>query len=76
MSQAAKPRKRWNSGTPSSNTPKKKKYGCKFLQEWEKSFSWLKSSPLGNDIAFCKLCNSSFTVAHSGLYDVKRHSEC
>jgi len=76
MSQAVKPRKRWHSGPSSSDTSKKKKYSCKFQIEWEKSYSWLKSSSLGNDIAFCQLCSSSFSVAHSGLYDVKRHSEC
>ena len=42
MSQSTK--KRWNSGpacsTPSS-TSKKKKYYCKFQDEWKKSHHWL-----------------------------------
>jgi hypothetical protein len=55
MSQSTK--RRWNSGpsTPSS-TSKKKKYNCKFQDEWKKSHYWLQSSSLGNDLAFCSLC--------------------
>ena len=54
MSQSTK--RRWNSGpsTPSS-TSKKKKYNCKFQDEWNKSHYWLQSSSLGNDLAFCTL---------------------
>ena len=74
MSQSTK--RRWNSGpsTPSS-TSKKKKYNCKFQDEWKKSHHWLQSSSLGNDLAFCTLCSSNFSVASGGLYDIKRHSK-
>ena len=74
MSQSTK--RRWNSGlsTPSS-TSKKKKYNCKFQDEWKKSLHWLQSSSLGNDLAFCTLCSSNFSVASGGLYDIKRHPE-
>ena len=74
MSQSTK--RRWNSGpsTPSS-TSKKKKYICKFQEEWKKSHHWLKSSSLGNDLAFCTLCTSNCSVASGGLYDIKSHSE-
>ena len=74
MSQSTK--RKWNSGpsTPSS-TLKKKKYNCKFLDEWKKSHHWLQSSSFGNDLAFCTLCSSNFSVASGGLYDIKRHSE-
>ena len=74
MSQSTK--RRWNSGpsTPSS-TSKKKKYNCEFQDEWKKSHHWLHSSLLGNDLAFCTLCSSNFSVASGGLYDIKRHSE-
>ena len=69
-------KRRWNSGpsTPSS-TSKKKKYNCKFQDEWKKSHHWLQSSSLGNDLAFCTLCSSNFSVASGGLYDIKRHPE-
>jgi hypothetical protein len=62
MSQSTK--RGWNSGpsTPSS-TSKKKKYNCKFQDEWKKSHHWLQSSSLGNDLAFCTLCSSNFSVA-------------
>ena len=74
MSQSTK--RRWNLGpsTPSS-TSKKKKNNCKFKDEWKKSHHWLQSSSLGNDLAFCTLCSSNFSVASGGLYDIKRHSE-
>ena len=74
MSQSTK--RRWNSGpsTPSS-TSKKKKYNCKFQDEWKKSHHWIQSSSLGNDLAICTLCSSNFSVASGGLYDIKRHSE-
>jgi hypothetical protein len=73
MSQSTK--RRWNSGpsTPSS-TSKKKKYNCKFQDKWKKPHLWLQSSSLGNDLAFCTLCSSNFSVASGGLYE-KRHSE-
>jgi hypothetical protein len=74
MSQSTK--RRWNSGpsTPSS-TSKKKKYNCKFQDEWKKSHHWLQSSSLGYDLAFCTLCSSNFriSVASGGLYAIKRH---
>ena len=41
----------------------------------KKSHHWLQSSSLGNDLAFCTLCSSNFSVASGGLYDIKRHSE-
>ena len=74
MSRSTK--RRWNSGpsTPSS-TSKKKKYNCKFQDEWKKSRHWLQSSSLGNDLMFCTLCSSNFSVASGGLYDIKIHSE-
>ena len=74
MSQSTK--RRWNSGpsTPSS-TSKKKKYNCKFQDEWKKSHHWLQLSSLGNDLTFCILCSSNFSVASGGLHDIKRHSE-
>ena len=74
MSQSTK--RRWNSGpsTPSW-TSKKKKYNCKFQDEWKKSHHWLQSSSLGNDLVFCTLRSSNFSVASEGLHDIKRHSE-
>ena len=68
-------KKRWNSGPSSpSSTSKKKKYNCRFQDEWKKSHHWLQSSSLGNDLAFCTLCSSNFSVASGRVYDIKRHS--
>ena len=51
MSQSTK--RRWNSGPSNpSSTSKKKKYNCKFQDEWKKSHHWLQSSSLGNDLTF------------------------
>ena len=62
MSQPTK--RRWNSGTGTlSSTSNKKKYNCKFQDEWKKSDHWLQSSSLGNDLAFCTLCSFNFSVA-------------
>jgi hypothetical protein len=74
MSQSTK--RRWNS-VPTCSTPSStsKKNNCKFQDEWKKSHHWLQSSSLGNDLAFCTLCSSNFSVASGGLYDIKRHSE-
>jgi hypothetical protein len=56
MSQSTK--RRWNSGPSTPSTSKKKKYNCKFQDEWKKSHHWLQSSSLGNDLAFCTLCTA------------------
>jgi hypothetical protein len=77
MSQSTK--RRWNSGpsTPSS-TSRKKKYNCKFQDKWKKWHHWLQSSSLGNDLVFCTLCSSNFSVASGGLYDITKfaYNEC
>ena len=44
------------------STSKKKKYNCKFQDEWKKSRHWLQSSSLGNDLTFCTLCCFMGTV--------------
>ena len=48
---------------------------CKYQDDWAKAHQWLQASSLGDEMAYCKLCSSNLSVAHSGLYDVKRHSE-
>jgi hypothetical protein len=50
MSQSTK--RKWNSGPSTPSTLKKKKYNCKFLDEWKKSHHWLQSSSFGNDTTF------------------------
>ena len=72
MSQSTK--RMWNSGpsTPSS-TSKKKKYNCKFQDEWKK-ITPLVSQVRWEMIWHFALCSSNFSVASGGLYDIKRHS--
>ena len=54
-------RKRWNSG-PSTRSSKKKKYMCKYQDDWAKAHQWLQASSLGDEMAYCKLCSSNFSV--------------
>jgi len=67
-------RRRWNSG-PSTPSSKKKKHYCKFLEDWTKLYDWVQPTSLGNDMAFCKLCSTNFSVSHGGVYDIKRHAD-
>ena len=67
-------RRRWNSG-PSTPSSKKKKHYCKFLEDWTKLYDWVQPTSFGNDMAFCKLCSTNFSVSHGGVYDIKRHAD-
>ena len=67
-------RRRWNSG-PSTPSSKKKKHYCKFMEDWTKLYDWVQPTSLGNDMAFCKLCSTNFSVSHGGVYDIKRHAD-
>lgn len=54
---------------PQSN----KKRKCSFKKEWTTLHSWVRPTDKP-DKAFCYLCNSSFSAAHGGKNDVKRHA--
>lgn len=54
--------------------PKKKKYFCKFLDEWlkvEAYKEWLRK--IDTDMAECRKCNTKFTIKHDGEKAVKAH---
>ena len=59
-------------GTP----PKKKKYTCKYIQSWEKEFSWLKKSEKGRDLLTVKMYRREFNTHHGGKNDAKKHERC
>nr|AYE92132.1 DNA (cytosine-5-)-methyltransferase 7 [Gobiocypris rarus] len=42
--------------------------------KWQITFKWLKASQLGDNSAYCTLCDNNF-VLHAGFYDLKRHQQ-
>jgi len=56
--------------------PKAKKiYKVKFNNTWLSEFPWLRSSSKSSNHAFCVPCNTHFSIAHSGHYDIMQHSK-
>uniref|UniRef100_A0A8C7PE65 DNA (cytosine-5-)-methyltransferase n=1 Tax=Oncorhynchus mykiss TaxID=8022 RepID=A0A8C7PE65_ONCMY len=43
---------------------------------WRETYSWVGPSTLGEVHAYCSLCDMNFNIYHSGLVDLKRHSQC
>ncbi|XP_070963679.1 DNA (cytosine-5)-methyltransferase 3A-like isoform X1 [Oncorhynchus clarkii lewisi] len=43
---------------------------------WRETYSWVGPSTLGEVHAYCSLCDMNFNICHSGLVDLKRHSQC
>uniref|UniRef100_A0A673XUL2 DNA (cytosine-5-)-methyltransferase n=1 Tax=Salmo trutta TaxID=8032 RepID=A0A673XUL2_SALTR len=43
---------------------------------WRETHSWVGPSTLGEFHAYCSLCDMNFNIYHSGLVDLKRHSQC
>ncbi|XP_014002150.1 DNA (cytosine-5)-methyltransferase 3A isoform X1 [Salmo salar] len=42
---------------------------------WRETYSWVGASTLGEIYAYCSLCDLNFNIYHSGLFDLKRHSQ-
>ena len=38
-------------------------------------FKFVKASRKGENFAFCKLCNSDFTIGHGGAHDIRQHEK-
>ncbi|XP_033028453.1 uncharacterized protein LOC117060345 [Lacerta agilis] len=53
--------------------PSKKAKFCKYLEEWESEFSFVKKSRMGHSHAFCTICGCDFSVSHGGRTDVTQH---
>ena len=47
--------------------------GQQFRQKYAEVWSFLKKSRSGETFAFCSICNTDFSVAHSGRFDCKIH---
>ena len=58
-----------------TSTPKKKKYAAKFNSKWIQSLQWVSRSDKGENYAYCKICNSHFSVAAGGKNDCDRHAQ-
>uniref|UniRef100_A0A8C7FKN9 DNA (cytosine-5-)-methyltransferase n=1 Tax=Oncorhynchus kisutch TaxID=8019 RepID=A0A8C7FKN9_ONCKI len=42
---------------------------------WRETYSWVGASTLGEIYAYCSLCDLNLNIFHSGLFDLKRHSQ-
>ena len=61
---------------PKSPLPKKNKvstHNQAFRKEYEQDFPAIQASKKGKKHAYCYACNSDFSIAHGGQYDVKKH---
>ena len=54
--------------------PKRKKYTCKFNQEWKSEFAFLTTRFKGTGYALCKVFPADFSVEHGGRTDIKHHA--
>ena len=59
---------------PSSRSTSKKKYASKFIQAWVGDLHWISRSDRGLSNAYCRVCNSHFSVAAGGKYNAIRHA--
>ena len=53
-----------------------KKRRCNYNKDWETIYPWVKPVQGDSQRVFCTVCQSYFSVAHGGEYDVKRHKQC
>ncbi|KAI5614004.1 DNA (cytosine-5-)-methyltransferase 3 beta, duplicate a isoform X1, partial [Silurus asotus] len=42
---------------------------------WQETFKWIRPSPMGDNYAFCTICDLNITVCKSGLLDLKHHKQ-
>ncbi|KAL0978021.1 hypothetical protein UPYG_G00164880 [Umbra pygmaea] len=62
--------------TETEGTPAKKtKTSCKYRDQWDSEFSFLKRSRVGDSHAFCKFCICDFSISHGGRNDVCQHEK-
>ncbi|KAL6476210.1 hypothetical protein MHYP_G00147090 [Metynnis hypsauchen] len=61
--------------TREGSPAKKAKRTCKYLDEWDWEFTFLKRSMKGHSYSFCKICSCDFSVSHGGRNDVRQHEQ-
>ncbi|XP_052419746.1 DNA (cytosine-5-)-methyltransferase 3 beta, duplicate a isoform X1 [Carassius gibelio] len=42
--------------------------------KWERTFKWIRASHMGDNCAYCTLCDSNI-ILHAGFFDLKRHQQ-
>ena len=52
---------------------KKRKYACKYKNEWKREFPFIQGSSKGTGYATCTLCRSDFSIEHGGRTDITTH---
>lgn len=55
--------------------PPQKHHCTTYNVKWEATFNWIERYVPNNGYAHCKLCLTTFSIAHGGAHDVKRHQE-
>ena len=50
------------------------KYKSHFKEEWKETYPWITNFKEDTTRAFCRLCNSDFSVATTGEIQVKDHA--
>lgn len=69
-----KQRRMMDAMTFSEGTPAKKiKPSCKFRDQWDSEFTFMKRSRLGDSHAFCKCCNCDFSIS---AREIRRAQVC
>lgn len=51
------------------------KRNIKYKVEWQQQYNWCRRSPAGEHSARCELCCKDFSIANSGVAQLKQHAE-
>lgn len=62
------------SGSKTTSQRKKIKRLQKYREQWEKGSTWVKKVRSDYYKAHCTVCRRTFSIAHSGLTDVKQRA--
>ncbi|XP_062393735.1 uncharacterized protein LOC134082097 isoform X2 [Sardina pilchardus] len=63
-------------GCHDKRTPvKRPKPYCKYRDQWDSEFTFLRRSRFGNSHAFCMVCNSDLSISHGGRNDIRQHEK-
>lgn len=52
------------------------KHPTTYDPHWQETFKWIKPSTLGDNYAYCTICELNITVFNLGLLDLKHHQQC
>lgn len=60
---------------PKKRKAETKSYKQRYKTAYRQTYGWSASSRKGDTYAFCMVCKSDISIAHSGAFDLKRHEE-